>query len=88
MSAAEVVGALPWRETRLRVQYVVDEEGERVSALLPIEDYEMLLDHLEDLYDIRAYENAKAEDALLGGESMPAEQLFAEIERERGWHIA
>ena len=35
-------------------QYVVDENGERVSVILPIEEYERLIEALEDLEDVSA----------------------------------
>ncbi len=69
---------------RLAVQYVTDEEGNRVSVVLSVADFERLLDDLEEVYDARAYNAAKAE----GGEARPLEEVLAEIEQERGWHIA
>jgi PHD/YefM family antitoxin component YafN of YafNO toxin-antitoxin module len=47
-------------------RYVVDENGKRVSVILDIEEYERLLEELEELEDIRAYDEAKA--ALERGE--------------------
>jgi hypothetical protein len=32
-----------------KVQYVVDDAGERVSVVMPVEDYEELLEDLADL---------------------------------------
>lgn len=32
-------------------QYVTDENGKRVSVLLPLDEYEALLEDLEDLQD-------------------------------------
>jgi len=66
---------------RLAVQYVTDEDGNRVSVVLSVADFEQLLDDLEEVYDARAYHAAKAE----GGEAIPWEIVKAEIERERGW---
>jgi len=86
MSAApttdEAADELPWREHQLRIQYVVDEEGNRVSVLLPIDDWEVLMDGLEDLYALRSYENAKAEQERDGGEYIPWSVLKAEFEGE------
>jgi len=64
-------------ETRKR--YVVDEDGARVSVLLDIEEYQRLLEALEELESIRAYDAAKAS----GDEVIPFEQALAEIERGR-----
>jgi PHD/YefM family antitoxin component YafN of YafNO toxin-antitoxin module len=35
-------------------RYIVDENGKRVSVILPVEEYERLLEELEELEDIRA----------------------------------
>jgi hypothetical protein len=51
-------------------RYVVDENGTRISVLLGIEDYQRLLEELEELESIRAYDAAKAS----GDEVIPFEQ--------------
>ena len=56
-------------------QFVVDEKGRRTAVLLPIRQYRKLLDALEDLEDIRAADEARAE----GGEPIPWEQVKAEL---------
>jgi hypothetical protein len=61
-------------------RYLVDENGNRVSVLLDIEDYRKLLGELEELEAIRAYDRAKA----VGEAAIPFEQAVAEIERQRG----
>jgi hypothetical protein len=60
-------------------KFLTNEKGEKIAVVIDIEEYEKLLDELEDLADIRAIEEAKA-----SGESpIPLEQALAEIERER-----
>lgn len=63
----------------MSVRYVVDERGKRVSVMLPIEDYERLLEELEELEDVVAYREARA--ALKSGEdeAIPLEQAMQEI---------
>ncbi len=61
----------------IREQYLVDEKGERVSVLLSIEDYRRILEELEELEAIRAYDEAKA----VHEEAIPFEQAIAEIEQ-------
>ena len=39
--------------------YVVDENGARVGVILPIEEYRKLMEELEELESIRAYDAAK-----------------------------
>jgi hypothetical protein len=68
---------------RISVQYVTDEEGNRTHVVIPNDQFEKLLDDLEDLWDIRAFEAARRESN--GQPGRPAAEVFAEIERERGW---
>ena len=42
---------------RMREHYLVDEEGKRIAVVLPIEDYERLLEELDDQ---RAFDEAMA----------------------------
>ena len=59
--------------------YVVDENGARVGVILPIEEYRKLMEELEELESIRAYDAAKSS----GDEAIPFEQAVREIERDR-----
>lgn len=40
-------------------QYLTDSEGKRISVVLPLSDYEYLLELLEELEDVRLYDEAK-----------------------------
>ncbi len=60
-------------------RYVVDEQGKRISVILDMEDYLKMLDELEELEAIRAYDEAIAS----GEEPIPFKHAIAEIERER-----
>jgi len=62
----------PPKKTR---QYLVDEKGQRTAVVLPIAEYEELIEAAEQLDDIRHLEKAKAE----GGEPVPWEQVKAEL---------
>jgi hypothetical protein len=62
----------------LKERFIVDENGQRVGVLLDIEDYRRLLEDLEELEAIRAYDAAKAS----GDEAVPLEQALAEIEND------
>ncbi|SPF40306.1 conserved hypothetical protein [Syntrophobacter sp. SbD1] len=57
--------------------YLVDEEGNRKAVVVPISDWEQILDALEELEDIRAYDSAK-EDST---EAIPFEQAISEINK-------
>ena len=57
-------------------QFVVDEHGNRVGVILSIEDYRRLLDALEELESIRAYDAARAaaDEAVPFAEAIPEEK--------------
>lgn len=59
-------------------QYVVDAAQTRTAVLIPAAEWEQILEALEDLDDIRAYDAAKAE----GQEAVPFAQALREIEQE------
>jgi hypothetical protein len=63
----------------LQETYLTDAEGNRVGVILGIEEYQRLLDALEELEAVRAFDEAKASD----DEAIPFEQAIAEIERSR-----
>ena len=67
----------------MEARYIVDENGKRMSVILPIEEYERLIESLEELEDIRAYDEAKA--ALERGEDevVPLDQAMREIREGR-----
>ena len=43
----------------LHEEYVVDEQGNRKAILLPYDEWEKIVEELEELKDIRLYDNAK-----------------------------
>ena len=51
-------------------RFVVDSGGKKTSVLLPIEEYEKLMEESEELEAIQAYDAAKASD----DEAIPFEQ--------------
>ena len=58
-----------WYEAVMSAQYVSDESGRRTAVLLPIEDYERLLEDLEDLAAIaeRRDEPTVSHEELVSG---------------------
>ena len=44
----------------LHPQYITDEQGKRVSVILSIQQWQEMLDELEELTDIRLYDEVKA----------------------------
>ena len=56
------------------IRFLVDHQGNRTDALVPIEVFQRMLDDLEDLEDIQdAYE---AEQEMEGQEWVPLEQVI------------
>lgn len=60
-------------------KYLVDEQGRRSAVLVDIDEYRQMLEALEELESIRAYDAAKAS----GDEAIPFDQATQEIERQR-----
>jgi PHD/YefM family antitoxin component YafN of YafNO toxin-antitoxin module len=64
---------------KFKENYVIDEQGNPIGVVLDIADYRKLLEELEELESIRAYDAAKAS----GDEAIPFDQAVAEIEQNR-----
>ena len=43
----------------MKTQFIVDASGNKVAAILPIKVYQTLLEELEDIDDVNAYDKAK-----------------------------
>jgi len=65
--------------TQLKEKFLVDDHGEKIAVVLGISEYEKLLDELDELDAIKAYDAAKAS----GEDSIPFEDAFTEIEKNR-----
>ncbi len=80
MEARKKMSVARERSSAMRTQepgprYIVNEAGEKELVVIPVDVYERLVDAWEDLEDIRAYDEAKAE----GGEGVPLEQVKREL---------
>ncbi len=64
-------------------QYVVDENGKRVSVILPVEEYERMVEELEDLEDAKAVDEVRAAVARGEDEFVPYEQAREEMAKGR-----
>ena len=63
----------------LHPQYITDSAGAQL-VVLPIIEYNHILDELEELEDVRLYDEAKINDT---GERIPMEEAFKIIESSR-----
>jgi PHD/YefM family antitoxin component YafN of YafNO toxin-antitoxin module len=62
-----------------REKYLVDENGKQIAVVLDLADYKKLLEELEELDALRAYDKAKASE----DEIIPFAQAINELELER-----
>ncbi len=46
----------------MKTQFITDSLGQKMAVILPIKDYQKMLDSLEDLADVRLYDQAKKDD--------------------------
>lgn len=60
-------------------QYITDNKGNKLSVVLPIKEYQKLIEELEDMDDVRLYDEAKASQEP----SIPIEEAFKLIESKR-----
>ena len=61
-------------------RYLTDGDGRRLGVVLDVDHYRQLLDALEEVEALRAYDEAKAS----GDEAVPFEDVVREIEAGRG----
>lgn len=62
-----------------KTRFRTSKKGEKISIELTVKEYEKLLDDLEELDAIRAYDEAKGS----GEQVIPFNQAVSEIERSR-----
>lgn len=63
-------------------RYITDETGKSQSVILSIEEYERLLEALEDLEDLRAADEALREIERGENKLIPWEQIKREMDEE------
>ncbi len=57
-------------------RYITGSKGKKISVVLPIEDFNAIMEELEELEDLKLYDEAKKEDS---GERI----LFSEYVKNR-----
>jgi hypothetical protein len=63
----------------MRTQFVTDAHGKKLAVILPIKEYNKMVDDLEELEDIKLYDAAKKGKQ----EFVDAEEAFRQIEEKR-----
>ena len=61
-------------------QFITDTTGNRISVILPMREYETIMEQLEELEDIRLYDETKAAP---DEPSIPIDEAFEMIESRR-----
>ena len=62
--------------TSLHPEFLLDDENRKKAVVIPIAEWDQILEELEELEDIRAYDQAKAEPSA----PIQFEQAMREIE--------
>ena len=63
----------------MKTRFVTDDHGNKLAVILPIKEYNKMVDDLEELEDIKRYDAARKGKQ----EFVDAEQAFQEIEEAR-----
>ena len=58
--------------TSINPQYIIDKKGDRISVVIPVTEFETILDELEELEDIKLYDEAKS----VNESSIPVDKAF------------
>jgi hypothetical protein len=64
---------------KIHPQYITDGKGEKISAILPINEFKNILEELEELEDIRLYDESKNDKRP----AISKNEAMAMIEAER-----
>ena len=60
-------------------QYITDNSGKKISVVIPIKDFKAIMEGLEELEDIKLYDEAKKSNEP----SIPIDDAFKMIEAKR-----
>jgi hypothetical protein len=60
-------------------QYITDSTGKKISVVLPMKDFKAIMEELEELEDIKLYDEAKKSNEP----SIPIDDAFKMIEAKR-----
>jgi len=64
---------------KVKPQYITDNIGRKISVVLPMKDFKTIMEELEELEDIRLYDQAKKSNEP----SIPIDKAFEMIEAKR-----
>ena len=61
---------------KVNPQYITDKTGKKISVVLPMKDFEAIMEELEEFEDIKLYDEAKKSNEP----SIPIDKAFEMIE--------
>ncbi len=64
----------------MRTQFITDTNGKKISAIVPIKEYQKMLDRLDELACIEAYDKAKAKK---NKQFIPLHKALQHVEKKR-----
>jgi PHD/YefM family antitoxin component YafN of YafNO toxin-antitoxin module len=64
----------------LHPQYITDTNGNKSMVILPVEEFDSIMEELEDIADVQLYDEAKKNDTV---ERISMEDAFKMIEERR-----
>ena len=65
---------------KVHPQYIRDANGNKSMVVLPAKEFDAIMEAIEDMEDVRLYDEAKKND---DGKRIPMEEAFKMIEDER-----
>ncbi len=63
----------------LHPQFITDKKGTKISVVLPMKEFNTIMENLEELEDIRLYDEAKQ----VNEPSIPIEKAFKMLDEKR-----
>jgi hypothetical protein len=63
----------------LHPQYITDKAGKKISVAIPMKDFKAIMEELEELEDIKRYDEAKKSNEP----SIPIDEAFKMIDAKR-----
>lgn len=63
----------------MHTQFITDTKGKKISAIVPIKEYNQILEQLDELACIKAYDKAKAGKQQF----VPLKEALRQVEKKR-----
>ena len=60
----------------IHTEYIIDDTGNKKAVLLPLEEWDKIIEELEELEDIKAYDKAKSQPS----KPIPLDKALDELE--------